>query len=70
MSDEIITGIDKIAAPYGRKVTLEDVEHESGLHLLRIRIREGTRFTVLDVDEETATRWGTVMSTWACNARK
>jgi hypothetical protein len=70
VSDETITGIDEIAAPYGRKVTLEDVEHESGLRLLRIRIREGTRFTVLDVDEDTATRWGTVMSTWARNARK
>ncbi len=70
MSDETVTALDEFAAPYGRKVTLEDVAHESGLRMLRIRIREGSRFTILDVDADTATRWGTVMSTWACNARK
>ncbi len=70
MSDETVTALDEIAAPYGRKVTLEGVEHESGLRMLRIRIREGSRFTIMDVDADTATRWGTVMSTWACNARK
>ena len=69
MSGETVKKLDDIAAPYGRKVILEDVAHESGLRMLRIRIREGGRFTILDVDEETATRWGTVMSTWACNAR-
>lgn len=69
MSGETVKKLDDIAAPYGRKVILEDVEHESGLRMLRIRIREGGRFTILDVDEETATRWGTVMSSWACNAR-
>ncbi len=70
MSEETVRAIEEIAAPYGRKVTLEEVVHESGLRVLRVRIREGTRFTVLDVDEDTATRWGTVMSSWACNARK
>jgi len=70
VSAESVKKLDDISAPYGRKVTLEDVEHESGLRMLRIRIREGGRFTILDVDEDTATRWGTVMSTWACNARQ
>jgi len=35
---------------------------------LRIRIREGNRFTTLDIDADTAARWATVMSTWAGNS--
>jgi len=65
MSRETVTPLTKIAAPYGREVVLESVEHESNLRMLRIRIREGIRFTILDIDEETAGRWSTVMSAWA-----
>ena len=31
MSDEMVSAIDHFAAPYGRKVTLESVEYETGL---------------------------------------
>ena len=65
MSDETVTPLTKIAAPYGREVVLESVEHESDLRMLRIRIREGRRFTVMDIDADTAERWSTVMSAWA-----
>jgi len=65
MSGETVTPLTKIDAPYGRKVVLEGVEHESDMRMLRIRIREGSRFTVLDIDEETANRWSTVMAAWA-----
>jgi hypothetical protein len=65
VSNETVTPLTKIDAPYGRKVVLENVEHESDMRMLRIRIREGSRFTVLDIDEETASRWGTVMNAWA-----
>ena len=67
MNDETVRTLDAFAAPYGRDVTLESVEHESGLHMLRIRIREGRRFTIMDIDADTATRWGVVMRTWAGN---
>ena len=65
MSAEVVNALDAFAAPYGREVTLQSVEHESGLRMLRIRIREGHRFTILDIDEDTATHWASVMSTWA-----
>ena len=68
VSDEIVSTMDQFAAPYGRQVTLDSVEHESGLRMLRIRIREGSRFTVMDIDEGTAARWARVMTTWAGNA--
>ena len=62
MSEEIVSTLDQFAAPYGRDVKLEAVEHDSGLHMLRVHIREGNRFTI---DRDTAVRWATVMRTWA-----
>ena len=65
MSEEIVVALDEFEAPYGRKIKLEAVEHESGMRMLRLRIREGTRFTVLDLDENTARHWGAAMCSWA-----
>lgn len=65
MSEDIVSTLDQFAAPYGRDVRLEAVAHESGLHMLRIHIREGSRFTVMDIDRDTAVRWAAVMRTWA-----
>ena len=60
-----VTSLEKITAPYGREVTLENVAYENGMRVLRIHIREGNRFTVMDIDESTASAWGSVMSAWA-----
>jgi hypothetical protein len=68
VSDEIVSALDSFPAPYGRQVSLDDVKHDSGLRMLRLRIREGSRFTVMDIDEATATRWASVMSSWASDA--
>ena len=68
MSDATIKRLDEFSAPYGRDVILEDVIYESGLQLLRIRIREGNRFTIMDVDAETASHWGRAMLAWADSA--
>lgn len=65
MNGETVTPLDDFDAPYGRRVELQDVVHDSGLRLMRVRIREGRRFTVLDLDGETASRWGAAMVRWA-----
>ena len=52
VNDETVSTLDQFAAPYGRQVTLDSVEHESGLRMLRIHIREGRRFTVMDIDAD------------------
>ena len=65
MSDEIVKTLTKIDASYGRELMFESIEYESKLRMLRIRIREGRRFTVMDIDADTATRWSAVMSAWA-----
>ena len=55
MSEETVAPLAEIAAPYGREVVLQDVTHESGMRMLRLRIREGHRFTIMDLDADTAT---------------
>ena len=63
--EEAVTRLEKFSAPYGREVILEDVLHQSGMRMLRLRIREGSRFTVMDLDPDTAEHWGSAMRAWA-----
>jgi len=63
--DSTVTNLEEFTAPYGRDVKLENVDYENGMRVLRIHIREGNRFTVMDIDESTASRWGAAMSDWA-----
>lgn len=60
-----VRDIGRIEAPYRREVVLQDVVHESGMRMLRIRIREGRRFTILDIDAPTAQTWADMMTKWA-----
>lgn len=65
-SDETVTPIATLAAPWHREVTLQAVEHASGLKMLRVRIKEGrARFTILDLDRPTAAAWAELMAKWA-----
>ena len=68
--DSTVTPLDKFVAPYGKEVTLENVAYENGMQVLRIHIREGNRFTVMDIDENTAFNWGSAMTYWAGKAQK
>jgi hypothetical protein len=54
-----------IEAPYGRRVRLDEVEYEGGMQLLRLTIREGARFTILEIDTATAAEWGRHMTQWS-----
>jgi hypothetical protein len=64
VSGETKTRIAAIEAPYRREVWLDDVRFESGMRLLRITIKEGRRFTQLDLDAATAQRWSETMLEW------
>ncbi len=70
MSEETKTRIGTIEAPYRREVWLDDVQFESGMRLLRVTIKEGRRFTQLDLDEAAADRWGQSMLDWAHRTRE
>ncbi len=59
------TEVDTIAAPYGREIRLTEVDFDSGMRLLRVTIREGGRYTILELDAPTAGRWAQSMAAWA-----
>jgi len=60
-----VTRLDRFPAPYGKEVTLENVAYENGMRVLRLHIREGNRFTVVDVDANTALKLGAALTGWA-----
>ena len=57
--------LEKFAAPLGGEVEVLELSYEGGVNLLRVRIRQGNRFTDLDLDQVTAAHWGTAMTEWA-----
>ena len=64
---ELSQTLERLTVPLGgQEIALQQVDHVAGgLSLLRIRIREGKRFTVFDVDAQSAKRWGEAMVEWA-----
>ena len=62
-----ITTLEKFRIPLGnQEVELQQIDHvDGGLSLLRIRIREGRRFTIFDIDPATASKWSEAMRAWA-----
>lgn len=62
---ETVTSLGRLQAPWGKEVELQQVSFDNGFKLLRIRIREGKRFTIMDLDPATAAAWGAAMAQWA-----
>jgi hypothetical protein len=64
--------IAKFAVPLGgQEIELQSVAFETGgPQFLRVRIREGRRFTVFDVDAGTARDWAAAMARWAEDRRE
>ena len=52
--------ISRLRAPLGgQEIELQQIDYiHGGTSLLRVRIREGKRFTVFDIDPVTAGEWG------------
>ena len=59
--------LEKFRAPLGgQEIELQQVDFPGGgMSLLRIRIREKSRFTVFDIDPGTAGQWARAMQQWA-----
>lgn len=64
---EKLTTLDKFTAPiWGQEIELQQVDYlAGGTSMLRLRIREKKRFTIFDIDAQTAARWGKAMQDWA-----
>lgn len=61
-----ITPLEKLTVPLGGQVIeLQQLDHDGGgMSLLRTRIREKSRFTVFEIDPQTAQRWGEALLRW------
>jgi hypothetical protein len=66
-----ITPLTHLRVPLGaQEIELQEVLHEAGgMALLRIRIREGKRFTIFDIDADSARAWADAMLQWAATTR-
>jgi hypothetical protein len=62
-----LTPLAKLRAPMGgQDIELQQIDFDGGgMSLLRTRIREGSRFTVFDIDPQTARAWGQALLDWA-----
>ena len=62
-----ISELAKFKVPLGsQEIELQQIDHVAGgMSLLRIRIREGKRFTIFDIDPATAQLWAEAMQRWA-----
>lgn len=45
--------VGRTNAPWGRELVVQTLAFDSGMRLARLRIREGHRFTMLDLDAAT-----------------
>lgn len=61
-----LTSLAQLRAPLGKQeIELQQIDFDGdGLPLLRTRIREGSRFTVFDIDPVTAQAWGQALLDW------
>jgi hypothetical protein len=61
-----IASIARFKVPLGgQEIELQEITHDAGgMRLLRVRIREKSRFTVFDIDPTTAQAWGGAMRGW------
>ncbi len=61
-----ITPLEKFRLPFGgQEIELQNFVHESGgVPFLRIRIRENKRFTIFEVDPDSAQKWAEAMLAW------
>jgi len=62
-----VTSLDKFRVPIGnQEIELQQMEYAAGgMPMLRIRIRERSRFTIFDIDPVTAEHWARSMGAWA-----
>jgi hypothetical protein len=64
-SHETVSDLSRIEAPWSKEILLQQVEYEGGVRMLRLRIREGKRFTILDLDPKSAATLGRSLADWS-----
>jgi hypothetical protein len=57
--------METFQTPFDQVIEVRQVIHESGVPLLRLILREGHRYQLLDLDVGTAHALGKTIKTWA-----
>lgn len=63
-AQDSITDLQTITAPWNKTVTLQEVTYQGGMKMLRLRIKEGMRFTDLELDADTVKTLNGSLSNW------
>jgi len=67
-----IISLDNFKVPLGgQEIELQQIDFDTGgMSFLRTRIREKSRFTIFDIDPQTAEVWGQALLRWAQSQQK
>ena len=60
-----VTDLQEFETPWGKFVRFQEIVLADGTVMLRLRIREGRRFTDLELTPEIAQKLGLVLTDWA-----
>lgn len=65
---ENVETLEAMALPFNKQVEFQKVTYENNFTMLRLRFREGKRFTMVDLDPDSARHWIKVLSDFEKNA--
>lgn len=57
--------METLHTPFEQIIEIRQIIHESGVPLLRLIVRDGERYQLLDLDVATAHALGKTLKTWA-----
>ena len=66
---ETVTPLEAFQLPWNKQMQVDSVTFDTGVRLLRLRFREGKRFTIVDLDADTASRLADMLRAW-CEAEE
>jgi len=61
---EEIKDFGEIDAPYGKQLIFKTVSYDNGFNIMRLRVKEGKRFTDMDLDVNTVKLWQEKFDKW------
>lgn len=67
---EKVSEIKVVDAPFSKQITFQKVEYENGFQFIRMRIKEGKRFTMIDLDVNTATSCADTINEWLAGLKQ
>ncbi|PLX43307.1 MAG: hypothetical protein C0605_04280 [Hyphomicrobiales bacterium] len=57
--------LGELELPWAKQATIEEITYEGGMAMLRVRIKEGRRFTDIELMPEDAARLAGLLAGWA-----